>query len=85
LAEVFREALNSYQSRHAHGEMPDNFVIYRDGVGDAMRRQVLDAEITQMKGVIKSLYNSASKPPNFTVVIVNKRINQRFFVDNGGN
>jgi hypothetical protein len=37
-----------------------------------------------MKGVVKDIYNSAGKTPYFTVVIVNKRINQRFFVDDGG-
>jgi hypothetical protein len=32
-------------------------IIYRDGVGDAMRRQVLELEIPQFKELVKELYS----------------------------
>lgn len=45
-----------------------------------MREQVLRQEITQFKEVIKSLYNKAKTVPEMTLVVVNKRITQRFFI-----
>ena len=56
-------------------------IIYRDGVGDAMRKQVLTKEVSQMREAIHETYNLTKKKPYITVVIVNKRITQRFFVE----
>jgi aubergine-like protein len=50
-----------------------------------MRSQVLDREISQLKAVISQYYNKAAKKPYMTLIIVNKRITQRFFFDNGQN
>ena len=69
-----------------HDDYPDHFIIYRDGVGDAMRRQVLQKEIAQFQEAINETYNLAKKKPYITVIIVNKRITQRFFLqDDQGN
>ena len=62
--------------------MPTNFIIYRDGVGDAQRDQVLSKEVSQFKAAITELYNSDQEMPKITLVVVNKRINQRFYVKN---
>jgi hypothetical protein len=60
---------------HEHkNEFPTNFIIYRDGVGDAMRDQVLSTEIPQFESAINELYNKAASKPQITVVVVNKRI-----------
>ena len=74
-------ALKSYSERHPKKLYPDHFIIYRDGVGDAMRQQVLQQEITQFRKAIEEVYNKAARKPNLTVIIVNKRITQRFFVE----
>jgi hypothetical protein len=42
---------------------------------------VLQKEITQFKEAINETYNTARKKPFITVIIVNKRITQRFFVE----
>jgi hypothetical protein len=44
MKEVIENAIRSFAENHK-GEFPTNFIIYRDGVGDAMRDQVLDKEI----------------------------------------
>lgn len=62
-----------------HNQYPDHFIIFRDGVGDAMRAQVLNHEVDQLKKAIEETYNTAAKNPHITVIIVNKRITQRFF------
>lgn len=78
------EAIKAFAVHHKN-EFPTNIIIYRDGVGDAQRNQVLAAEIPQFEDAINLLYNKASAKPAITVIVVNKRISQRFFVkDNQG-
>ena len=47
-----------------------------------MRTLVLQHEVTQFRKAIEEVYNKAAKKPCITVIIVNKRITQRFFVEN---
>jgi hypothetical protein len=79
MKDSIEEAIKSFSKNH-NGEFPTNFIIYRDGVGDAQRDQVLSAEIPQFEAAIIKLYNKAAEKPEITVVVVNKRISQRFFV-----
>lgn len=86
LTTVLKEALQIFAQRNPKKCYPDHFIIFRDGVGDAMRRQVLQHEVSQFREAINDVYNKAAKKPHLTVVIVNKRITQRFFVqDKFGN
>jgi hypothetical protein len=39
-----KEAIEIYVERYK--VYPDHFLIYRDGVGDAMRKQVIDEEVS---------------------------------------
>lgn len=41
---LIRKAITCFKKAHK-GAMPTNFIIYRDGVGDSMREQVLANEI----------------------------------------
>lgn len=78
-------AIRAFAEKHEN-EFPTNYVIYRDGVGDAQQNQVLSTEIPQFEAAINAMYNKASYKPEITVVVVNKRISQRFFVkDSRGN
>lgn len=67
-------------SEENDGNMPGKIVIFRDGVGEGMRSQVIDKEIKQFKESLKPLYNKVTGIPPITLVVVNKRINQRMFV-----
>ena len=79
MQEALKKAIQVFATNHRN-EFPTNFVIYRDGVGDAMRDQVLSTEIPQFESAINELYNKVTSKPSITVVVVNKRITQRFFV-----
>lgn len=79
LKEAIKRALGCFADRC--GNYPEHFIIYRDGVGDGMRRQVLQQEVTQLREAINETYNLAKKKPHITVIIVNKRITQRFFLE----
>ena len=63
--------------------MPDHIFIYRDGVGDAMRKKVIDFELEQLKKIMTDEYSYSGGPqqplPEITLIIVNKRVRQRFF------
>jgi hypothetical protein len=78
LKDCIKRALACFDDNH--GDYPEHFIIYRDGVGDAMRRQVLQEEVTQLRQAINETYNTVKTKPFITVIIVNKRITQRFFV-----
>jgi len=45
LKDTLKLAVEAFQERHK-GNMPTNFVIFRDGVADAQRDQVIRIEIT---------------------------------------
>lgn len=47
-----------------------------------MRPMIEQKELAQMREVVKQIYNKAANPPKITLVIVNKRINQRMFIQN---
>jgi len=65
--------------------MPRHIFIYRDGVGDSMRQQVIDYELEQLNKIINEEYGLYDEdkekfiPPQITLIIVNKRVRQRFF------
>ena len=61
---------------------PDKIIIYRDGVGEGMRDRIITNEISQFKETLKGHFNSANIP-KITLIVVNKRINQRIFVQRG--
>ena len=79
MKELIEEAISTFAKNHK-GEFPTTFIIFRDGVGDAQRDQVLSTEIPQFEAAINKLYNKAAQKPEISVVVVNKRISQRFFV-----
>jgi aubergine-like protein len=80
LKDCIKRALGCFEAKN-NGVLPEHFIIYRDGVGDAMRRQVLLNEVTQLREAIGDTYNKVKNKPFITVIIVNKRITQRFFVE----
>jgi hypothetical protein len=76
LQDYFVGAFASFRDFN-NGEMPDHIFIYRDGVGDSMRKQVIDFELEQLKKIIKEEYDletKGNKGPHITLVIVNKRV-----------
>ena len=66
------DAIGAFKLYH-EGQLPTTFVIYRDGVGDAQRNQVLAEEIPQLEDAIQTVYPEGVKP-EIAVVVVNKRI-----------
>ena len=55
MKETLQQAVEAFRERH-RGEKPTNFIIFRDGVGDAQRDAVIRVEISQFKEAINQLY-----------------------------
>lgn len=71
----YSNALDEYSNyNNAHVE---HIIIFRDGVGDAMRQQVKSEELQMLRDLLKEKFPISQ--PKITLVIVNKRITQRFF------
>jgi len=78
-------AMDAFQKEN-QGQLPSMILIYRDGVGENMRDLIEKNEVKQFKMALKDLYNKVTGVPPITMVVVNKRINQRMFVqDRNGN
>ena len=78
-------AMDAFQKEN-QGQLPSKILIYRDGVGENMRDLIEKSEVSQFKMALKDLYNKVTGVPPITMVVVNKRINQRMFVqDRNGN
>jgi hypothetical protein len=59
LQEYFGSALAAYKS-YNEGQLPDHIFIYRDGVGDSMRKQVIQYELEQLKKILTDEYDTQS-------------------------
>ena len=44
MKETLKSAVEAFQDKH-RGDKPTNFIIYRDGVGDAQRDAVIRIEV----------------------------------------
>jgi len=74
----FTRALEAYQ-RNNSGRVPERIIVYRDGVSEGQIRYVKETEIANIRSVFKNL----SVSPKLAFIIVNKRINSRFYAKKG--
>lgn len=79
----FQKAICVFQAEH--GTLPARIIFYRDGVGDGQINFVMQVELEEMKKTLNELYKDKEGGMKFAYVIVNKRINTRFFEEKGSN
>ena len=60
------------------GQMPDRIIVYRDGVGEGQRDYIIQKELSQFQKCLEK-YSNKMSVPQITLVVVNKRIQQRMF------
>ena len=89
LSDYFTRSFQAYREFN-NGKLPRHVFIYRDGVGDSMRKQVIDQELEQLNRIVSMEYGGdsetpAEEHPDITLIIVNKRVRQRFFQQTAGN
>ena len=64
-----------------HGDLPENLLIYRDGVSEGQYQTVLDEEMSQIRAACIEKYNinyQESKNPRISLIVVGKRHHTRF-------
>ena len=74
---IFQEALTEFKGKN--GDFPKKIIIYRDGVGASQQSAVMTHELPQLKQALKNLDGNAGDDIKMMVVLVNKRVAQRFF------
>ncbi|KAL6409509.1 hypothetical protein AUP68_05884 [Ilyonectria robusta] len=77
LVDAFKSRLQLWQ-KHNKGQLPENIVIFRDGVSEGQFGQVLEKELPLIKEACGALY-SAKMQPLLTIVVSVKRHQTRFY------
>jgi len=78
LSDYFSRSFQAYRDFN-NGALPAHVFIYRDGVGDSMRKQVIDQELEQLNRILSVEYAPENNVtgqvlPEITLIIVNKRV-----------
>ncbi|KAF2105445.1 putative RNA interference and gene silencing protein [Lophiotrema nucula] len=82
LAEMLKSRLNLWKTKGKHTALPENILIYRDGVSEGQYDMVLSQELPQLRRACEQVYPAADKQkglPRFTVIICGKRHKTRFY------
>lgn len=78
LKTMLQERLRAY-SRHNQGKLPNNVIVYRDGVSDSQYTAVLKEELPQMQDACRELYPANRPQPRMAIIVVGKRHHTRFY------
>lgn len=81
LSDLFMSRLNLWRKNN-NGTLPENVLIYRDGVSESQYGQVLDQELPQIRDACQKTYpalSTKSGVPNITIIVVGKRHKTRFY------
>lgn len=68
--------------KHNNNALPENIIVYRDGVSEGQYQTVLDKESLAIKAACAKVYPASQTKegrPRLTIVIVSKRHNTRFY------
>ena len=76
LPQLFMECLEDYKAKY--GKLPRNVVLYRYGMGEGQVRYAIDMELREIVKLLDGKYGV--NKPGFVFLVVNKKINDRFFV-----
>jgi hypothetical protein len=81
LASMLKSRLELWQARNK--SLPDNILIYRDGVSDGQMNLVLTKELPELRRAcndekFQNYYKKAG-PPKISIIIVGKRHHTRFY------
>jgi eukaryotic translation initiation factor 2C len=89
---MFKSRLLLWRERNQ--SLPENILVYRDGVSEGQYDIVLDQELPALRAACKTVYPATAikaGKPHMTFIIVGKRHNTRFYptkreeADRGGN
>jgi hypothetical protein len=76
LVEAFKSRLQLWKNKNAQ-QLPQNILIYRDGVSEGQFRTVLEEELPHIRKACQAMYGP--KQPRITLVVSVKRHQTRFY------
>ncbi|KAF2470803.1 putative RNA interference and gene silencing protein [Lindgomyces ingoldianus] len=82
LEEMLKSRLNLWKTKGKHTALPENILVYRDGVSEGQYNKVLEKELPQLRRACERVYSAADTKrglPRFTIVICGKRHKTRFY------
>ena len=84
ISESVYQALEQFNEENKR--YPARIIVFRDGVSDGQRFAVLEGEIPQFRLAFDKIRQSGNLPtdPKIAFLVVNKRINARFYHNQGG-
>ncbi|KAG5288232.1 RNAi, RNA interference and gene silencing protein (Qde2) protein family [Histoplasma ohiense] len=74
--------LSLWKTKGKHTALPENILIYRDGVSEGQYDMVLSQELPQLRRACEQVYPTADTKrglPRFTIIICGKRHKTRFY------
>ena len=87
LDSMLKSRLHLWKTQGKHKALPENLLIYRDGVSEGQYSKVLDTELPLLRKACTELYpplDTKKGLPHITIVIVGKRHHTRFYPTNAG-
>ncbi|UKZ72568.1 hypothetical protein TrVFT333_000200 [Trichoderma virens FT-333] len=82
LTEMLKSRLRLWRQKGKHSELPENILVYRDGVSEGQYQLVLDQELPLLRAACREMYPASDQKkglPRLTVAIVGKRHHTRFY------
>lgn len=78
LEDMMVERLKIYQ-KHNQQALPQNILVYRDGVSEGQYQTVLREESPAIDAAIRRIYPAKGAKPKVSIIVVGKRHHTRFF------
>jgi eukaryotic translation initiation factor 2C len=82
LTEMLKSRLGLWKTKGKHAALPENILIYRDGVSEGQYDMVLSQEFPQLRRACEQMYPAADTKkglPRFTIIVCGKRHKTRFY------
>ncbi|KAI2775636.1 eukaryotic translation initiation factor 2C 2 [Daldinia loculata] len=82
LKDMLKSRLRLWREKGKHATLPENILVYRDGVSEGQYQKVLDEELPLLRAACVEAYPPPDQKkglPRLTVVVVGKRHHTRFY------
>lgn len=78
LGDMLKSRLRLWQ-KHNQSQLPENILVYRDGVSEGQYHIVLDKEMPLLREACDEVYPAIAKNPAISIIIAGKRHSTRFY------
>lgn len=82
LGEMLKSRLNLWMTKGNHKNLPENILVYRDGVSEGQYQTVVDVELPLLRAACADVYPPEAQKknlPRISIVIASKRHHTRFY------